>query len=642
MHKFDYLIFTLIFIFISTGQTTLAAASVDKYLDYPRVENFAQGSVKIDFPTIKSWTDFRFLEAWVPIEISLNGDSKARIGSVRVQAVTDIDFDQRTVRLSGPSVLETRFIDADPENAVIALASRAFSGGGQVIPLDVLLRLLPEDFAIPTRFASVARLNFDPPAIVVSETPLKLLSIDKEPIKAQVEGTSLEFVVNTNWNVFYDSQDQRWYVLNDGVWQTNNYLSDGGWTSTDELPADFDQLAANDEWWEVQQALPAKLPVSPPTPFIISLQVTELIQLDGAPRLSALEDTGIYYVRNTRSDLFKFEARWYFLVSGRWFSNNDLSGPWQSVKNLPDEFSRIPPDHKTGHVLFSVPGTRQAKLALIEAALPHRTSVGLESAASLKVSWVGEPRFVDIETTQLQRGLNTPYQVIRHNNFYYLSYEGGWYFSVSAEGPWQVALEIPAEIYRIPPTDPAYNVTFVRLDDKQDNVDEYVDFSYSSGYTGSFSTTVSVVYGTGWNYPANVFWDPGYQPVYWHHRPTYGHGFGYNPIYASFGSRYGLYQPWGYSTSIEIESPTVEFTHGYGSAWEGPLQTAPGDPTETAEQSLDDFLPAKKSDGTEKFVATSKDEAAAIPGVSASSLYAGSTLSSNMFSGPNGEVYRHE
>ncbi|MFV1998550.1 MAG: hypothetical protein ACC641_11135, partial [Acidiferrobacterales bacterium] len=518
---------------------------MDESLGYPRIENFEQGSVKVDFPSIESWADFRFLEAWVPVEVSLNGDSKARVGSVRVQAVTDIDFDQRTVRLSGPSVLETIFTDADSTKAVTALASRPFASSGRVVPLDVLLRLLPEDFEIPTRFASAAGLNFDPPAIVVSETPLKLLSIDKDPIKAQIEGTGLEFVVNTNWNVFYSAQDERWYVLNEGVWQTNNYLSDGGWTSTDKLPADFKQLAANDEWREVQQALSAELPVSPPTPFMISLQVTELIQLDGAPRLSAIENTGIYYVRNTQSDLFKFEARWYFLVSGRWFSNNDLNGPWQSVKNLPDDFARIPPGHKKGHVLFSVAGTRQAKLALIEAALPHRTSIAKGSAASLQVSWVGEPRFVDIETTQLQRGLNTPYQVIRHNNFYYLSYEGAWYFSASAEGPWQVALQIPDEIYRIPATDPAYNVTFVRLDKDPDPADDYVNYSYSSGYTGSFSTTVTVVHGTGWHYPSSVFWDSRHMPVYWNHMPTYGYNMGYNSVYASYGGRYGYYRPWG-------------------------------------------------------------------------------------------------
>ena len=93
-------------------------------------------------------------------------------------------------------------------------------------------------------------------------------------------------------------------------------------------------------------------------------------------------------------------------------------------------------------------------------------------------------------------------------------------------------------------------------------------------------------------------------------------------------------------STMTIESPTVNFTHGYGSAWEGPLQTTPGDPSEAAEKSLDQFLPKKKSTGNEVFIDSSKDAKPAE--LSSSSLYMNSTMSSNKFSGPNGEVYKRE
>jgi len=72
------------------------------------------------------------------------------------------------------------------------------------------------------------------------------------------------------------------------------------------------------------------------------------------------------------------------------------------------------------------------------------------------------------------------------------------------------------------------------------------------------------------------------------------------------------------------------------------MQTTPGDPAKTGEKSLDEFLPKKKVDGTEKFVKTSKADQAKSPAVSASSLYASTSLSSNRFSGSEGEVYRRE
>jgi hypothetical protein len=111
-------------------------------------------------------------------------------------------------------------------------------------------------------------------------------------------------------------------------------------------------------------------------------------------------------------------------------------------------------------------------------------------------------------------------------------------------------------------------------------------------------------------------------------RYGYGHG--------GWGGYYGG------RTTITIASPTVNFTQGYGSAWDGPLQTTPGDPAEAAERSLDEFLPKKKVDGKEVFVKTSKADTGKPTPVSASSLYASAALSSNRFSGPDGEVYKRE
>jgi hypothetical protein len=93
---------------------------------------------------------------------------------------------------------------------------------------------------------------------------------------------------------------------------------------------------------------------------------------------------------------------------------------------------------------------------------------------------------------------------------------------------------------------------------------------------------------------------------------------------------------------MTIESPTVNYTQGYGSAWEGPLQTTPGDPAKKGEKSLDEFLPKKTADGTEQFVDSSKDSAVKPAKISAASLYSDSTLSSSRISGPDGQVYKNE
>ena len=114
MNKLSHLAVLLIMcVLIFCCGTAIGAAGTDPELNnltnYPRIEKFDQGSVQVDFPTVESWPEFRFLKAWLPVEVSLNGDSKPRIGSAYVQARTDIDFEQRTVSISDLKVLKTKF-----------------------------------------------------------------------------------------------------------------------------------------------------------------------------------------------------------------------------------------------------------------------------------------------------------------------------------------------------------------------------------------------------------------------------------------------------------------------------------------------------------------------------------------------------
>ncbi|HXJ76644.1 MAG TPA: hypothetical protein VNM37_27555, partial [Candidatus Dormibacteraeota bacterium] len=64
-------------------------------------------------------------------------------------------------------------------------------------------------------------------------------------------------------------------------------------------------------------------------------------------------------------------------------------------------------------------------------------------------------------------------------------------------GPWQVATEVPEEIYAIPPSSPVYYATFASV--YQSN-DEEVEVGYTPGYLGAYEDDGTVVYGTGWDY----------------------------------------------------------------------------------------------------------------------------------------------
>jgi len=402
-----------------------------------------------------------------------------------------------------------------------------------------LLLCLPAALADVPR--AVEQLNPAPPRIVVSDRPSRLMLIDGPPVLIEIPATDLSFVVNTDWDVFRHRSSGVWYVLDNGVWLAGNMLSSGDWRVTTALPDDFLTLQVSSDWPRVAGAMPARDPGMRPLPIVISYEPTELIIVDGEMEFGLAGGGGLQYVKNSERDLFRYDGRFYFLAAGRWFTTRNVDRMWYAVNELPAAFAEIPQNHPRARVLESVPGTEAARRAAEEAARPRITEVEVGAGAALEVPWLGPPEFVEIEGTALRRGKNTPFQVIQNNNFYYLCHDGAWFFSAAPTGPWRVALEVPEAIYTIPPTDPAFNVTFVKLESFDDSSGRtaYVstDGYYSRYYNGS-----TMVYGTGWYYPG--FYD---RSVYWRYPHTYGY----------YGPR-GAYYPYRYHSSETFEIERTE------------------------------------------------------------------------------------
>ncbi|MBT8040489.1 MAG: hypothetical protein KJO70_10710 [Gammaproteobacteria bacterium] len=378
----------------------------------------------------------------------------------------------------------------------------------------------------------VENLNPKPPRIVVENGPSRLMLVDGPPALIDIPATRLSFVVNTDWTVFRDGNNQGWYILDGETWLYSNLLSSGDWRATADLPRDFLTLQVNSDWPQVARALPPRKPADQPLPIVISYEPTELIVVEGEMQFETIGGGGLQYVSNTERDLFYFDGRYYYLAAGRWFATKDVKRKWYAVKQLPKVFAEIPEGHPRGRVLTAVPGTPAAVEAAREAARPQRTVVVSGEGDDIKVPWIGEPTFTPIEGTPLRRGENTPFQVIQHNNFFYLCHGGAWYSSSRPDGSWDAAREVPEAIYTIPATDPAFNVTFVKLDAFDDSSGRAA-YVATSGYYSRYYDGSKMVYGTGWYYPG---YHRGY--AYWRYPWTYGH---HGP--------WGTYYPYNYHSS---------------------------------------------------------------------------------------------
>jgi hypothetical protein len=85
--------------------------------------------------------------------------------------------------------------------------------------------------------------NGPAPAVFISTKPAELILTDGPMVFRTIEGTSLQYVVNTSADVFREPTDQELYLLTSGRW-LRSWQPGGPWqvVASNELPADFAQI----------------------------------------------------------------------------------------------------------------------------------------------------------------------------------------------------------------------------------------------------------------------------------------------------------------------------------------------------------------------------------------------------------------
>jgi hypothetical protein len=255
--------------------------------------------------------------------------------------------------------------------------------------------------------------------------------------------------------------------------------------------------------------------------IIVRTHPAELMVTTGLFR--PIRGTKLKYAADTDSQLFVLGGDAFVLLSGRWYKSQSLRGPWTHVPphDLPDEFAKIPPGTPQAAVLASVPGTSQAELAVLANSVPTTATVNRHTA-TLEVTYDGEPKFNPIAETQLSYAVNAQLPVVKASSAYFALQDGVWFTATNPKGPWEVAAEVPEEIYTIPPDSPVYYATFARV---QDSGDDEVEVSYTPGYQGSYEDDGTVVYGTGCEY------EPWYGDDYYGWGWSWGYSYLYVPWY---------------------------------------------------------------------------------------------------------------
>lgn len=536
---------------------------------WPRTLDFHGTRYEVYQPQIDDWAGNRINGR---MAIAIGPDNGQPIyGVANFSANADIDKTNNEVHLTQLQISRVQI----PTNPGKAASVREQFASRLPAELTVRLSELQLSYTASKQLSSLKAMPVKntPPRIFVETSPTVLVLIDGDPVlKAvpQVEGW--QRVINSRALILRGT-DGDYHLNAAGYWYTSRSLSDG-WRPESPSRGLLTVAAAAAHQAPVDPLLvkgAARAPAAPA--LIVSSQPAELVLLQGPAQMRPVQGTNLLSVNNADHALFMLPSdnRCYLLLSGRWFSAPQLSGAWRYVPGdkLSPDFARIDVHDPQAGVLASVPGTPQAKEALIAATIPQTATVS-RTKATLRVDYIGgSPRFDRIAGTSLRYATNTSVPVLQlTSNEYYALSNAVWFTASAPQGPWHVAVSVPPSIYTIPPESPLHYVTYVQI---YGTTPDTVVVGYTPGYLGMVAgPDGTVVYGTGYTYPPTIVDNTwvGYPPTYGYNAAldtAAGFAFGF-AVADMWGPEpyWGPYAGFPYSRGVDINRVNVYNNWGHG------------------------------------------------------------------------------
>ena len=198
------------------------------------------------------------------------------------------------------------------------------------------------------------------PTVYVVFGPAELIETRGEPVYKAIPGTGLEYVENTNGDIFRLSG--QYYVLISGRWFKGASL-EGPWTfvSKSDMPADFAKIPVDSPKATVLASVPGTPQAAegliansiPQTATITRSEAKLTVVYDGEATFVPIEGTSMSYARNTSVAVIKVSDNNYYCVEGGvWFKAPTPQGPWRVADTVPAQIYTIPPNSPVYYVTY--------------------------------------------------------------------------------------------------------------------------------------------------------------------------------------------------------------------------------------------------------------------------------------------------
>ncbi len=296
-----------------------AAQAVDG--EWPKEIDAPEGRIVMYQPQPEAFENDT-LTGRAAVSVTPKGKPEPVFGVVWFESVVDIDKNTRLCHIHTTKITDASISDAKPEQQqrLAEILTRELKDRSIDLAYDRLLASL-ETSSSERQHAE--NLSTAPPVILVEDQPAFLVTIQGEPVLRDLGKTELKKVVNTP---FFLVQDPT----------TNKFWLNGGtrWFSAPKVEGPYGQDATppSSVTEAYQQQLQAEGTKEAPVAeegkeddrvpkIIVATKPTELIFIDGTPKLTALSGSDLRYVENSEDDLFVDVATQdhYVVLSGRWY-----------------------------------------------------------------------------------------------------------------------------------------------------------------------------------------------------------------------------------------------------------------------------------------------------------------------------------
>jgi hypothetical protein len=189
------------------------------------------------------------------------------------------------------------------------------------------------------------------PTIFVSTKPAEIIVTAGPPQFVPIPGTALQYVRNTDADLFLYPSTGRFYYLTSGRWFASAGL-DGPWQfATADLPPDFSLIPPDSPKAHVLASVPgtaaaqqAVLEAQLPQQGTLARGSAKLdVSYAGPPSFKPIPETTLTYATNTAYQVIGAEGKYYACYQGAWFVAPTPTGPWVLADVVPQVIYTIPP-----------------------------------------------------------------------------------------------------------------------------------------------------------------------------------------------------------------------------------------------------------------------------------------------------------